>query len=120
MIPPPGCPTTYGGGERSTRKETQAYVYLLKSLTTGRCYLGWTTELECRIAEHARGASRFTKSRGPWQLVGYERYGSPAEAKQRERLLKRNARMRALFQKRLSNRALTARPAFGGPSQVGG
>jgi putative endonuclease len=117
MIPPPDCPVAGSGGERPTRG---GYVYLLKSMKTGARYLGWTADLERRIHEHAAGRGSHTKSRGPWRLIGYECYATMTEAKDQERRLKKSPRMRQLFTKRLENRALAARPALRGTSQVVG
>ena len=97
MIPPPACQ------ERADMKV--GYVYLLRSVKRDKFYLGWTTDLNRRLTEHNLGKSRYTKSRGPWELVGYERYSNPQVAKLRERTLKRNPRMLSLFKKR----ALTSR-----------
>ena len=78
-----------------------AYVYLLQSLNGARFYLGWTTDIERRLAEHNLGKSSYTKNRGPWRIVGYEMYRNHHEAKKRERTLKGCPRMLTLFKKRL-------------------
>lgn len=95
MIPPPH-------GEAETQKT--AYVYLLKSLQTDRFYLGWTTDLKRRLSEHNSGKSYYTRTRGPWKLVGYEMYTNTNDAKRRERALKHNPRMLFLFKKRVLNK----------------
>jgi len=77
-----------------------AYVYVLQSVRTGKLYLGWTTDLQRRLEQHQTGQSRYTRSRGPWELVAYEHCASREAAKQRERLLKRNPRMRFFVIKR--------------------
>ena len=110
MIPPPG---RQGGG----RVKGEACVYLLRSLTTQQYYLGWTTDLARRLEEHAAGQSAYTKARGPWALVGYERYENHAAAKHRERMLKRHPRQLAQFKKRILNVFQTA---SGGLGQVVG
>ena len=81
-----------------------AYVYLLKSLQTDKFYLGWTTDLKRRVAEHNSGKSYYTKFRGPWKLVYYEIYKNVNDAKKRERTLKHNPRMLFLFKKRALNK----------------
>ncbi len=113
MIPPPAR----SGGAASLR---QAYVYLLQSARDQRFYLGWTTNVPRRLGQHAAGASPYTASRGPWRLVGYEALGSVDEARARERALKRNSRMRALFTKRLLTRRGGARRTTRRDWQVGG
>ena len=82
-----------------------AYVYLLVSVSTGKCYVGWTTDMQRRLAVHNSGRSKYTSSRGRWELVGCEGYDTTEEAKERERILKRNPRMYSLFKKRLLNKS---------------
>ena len=109
MIPPPVCQ----GGPTVT---AAAYVYLLSSLADGRFYVGWTTDVRRRLEEHNAGQGDYTRSRGPWELIGYEMCVSSEEAKKRERALKHNPRMLFLFKKRL----LQNRIAFSDPRQVVG
>jgi putative endonuclease len=46
-----------------------AWVYLLRC-RDGSLYTGWTSDLERRLAAHARGtASRYTRSRLPVELA---------------------------------------------------
>jgi putative endonuclease len=46
-----------------------AWVYLLRC-RDGSLYTGWTSDLERRLAAHARGtASRYTRSRRPVELA---------------------------------------------------
>ena len=91
MIPPPA---RRGGAQQ------QAVVYLLQSERSRHCYLGWTTNLLRRLAQHCEGQSTYTRNRGPWKLVALEWHATAEAAKTRERQLKRNPRMRALFTKR--------------------
>ena len=64
------------------------YVYVLKSSSTGRLYIGQTKDLANRISEHNNGLARYTRHRGPWTLVHTEEYETRSEAMVRERLLK--------------------------------
>ena len=48
------------------------YVYVLHSLEDHGLYIGFSTTLKKRIAEHEHGASFATKYRGPWKLLYYE------------------------------------------------
>ena len=61
-------------------------VYVLRN-PAGKLYVGQTKDLERRLAEHS-GTSRWTKSRGPWELVYQEAFPSRASAMRRERALK--------------------------------
>lgn len=65
-----------------------ATVYILKSRTSGRLYIGSTSHLARRLEEHARGHSPYTRDRGPWDLVYQEEYVKLPEARRRERQLK--------------------------------
>ncbi len=65
-----------------------ATLYVLQSKTTGLFYIGSTTDLERRLAEHARGQTPSTRGRGPWRLVYREEFPSVKAARQRERKLK--------------------------------
>jgi len=91
MIPPPAR----RGGARQ-----KAIVYLLQSERTKDCYLGWTTDLLRRLAQHREGRSTYTRHRGPWKLMALEWHATAESAKARERQLKHSPRMRALFTKR--------------------
>ena len=48
------------------------YVYVLHSLEDHGLYIGFSTNLKKRIAEHEHGSSFATKYRGPWKLLYYE------------------------------------------------
>ena len=63
-------------------------VYVLRSLKNGRLYTGSTNNLDRRLAEHARGQTRYTRYAGPFEVVHEERYPTGLEARRRERYLK--------------------------------
>ena len=65
------------------------YVYILKSTKTQKLYLGYTTDLRKRLAEHNARQSKATKVYAPFELVYYEAYRSKKDALLRERQLKR-------------------------------
>ena len=65
-----------------------ACLYILQSQANRRFYIGSTTDLERRLAEHARGQTPSTRGRGPWQLVYQEEFPSLRLARQREQQLK--------------------------------
>ena len=64
------------------------FVYVLRSLRTGRSYVGFTTNLLQRLAQHNSGITKSTKNRGPWELVHQEVFQTRAEAMRRERYWK--------------------------------
>lgn len=64
------------------------FVYLLKSVQDDKLYVGRTSNLERRIAEHNSKKSFATKTRTPLKIVYYEAYLCEEDAKQREKMLK--------------------------------
>ncbi|MBN9541574.1 MAG: GIY-YIG nuclease family protein [Alphaproteobacteria bacterium] len=65
------------------------YVYLLESVEhTGQRYVGTTTGLKRRFAEHNAGRSPHTSKYRLWQLVTYIAFSSPDKATSFERYLK--------------------------------
>lgn len=75
---------------------THCYVYVLGSRDVGavRTYVGWTTDLDRRLAEHNAGTgARSTRGRR-WALLYAERYLTRAEAMRREWRLKRDRPLR--------------------------
>ena len=70
------------------------FVYVLGSTDGSRSYVGWTTDLEMRLAAHNAGkGARSTRGRD-WQLLYAERYRNRGEAMSREWHLKRDRRFR--------------------------
>jgi len=73
------------------------FVYIIGSEGTGgwRTYVGWTTDLERRLAAHNAGTgARSTRGR-QWRLLYAERFATRGEAMSREWHLKRDRRFRA-------------------------
>ena len=64
------------------------YVYVLRSLKDGNLYTGYTTDLRQRLADHTAGKAPSTRNRRPLQLIYYEAYLLPKDAKAREFFLK--------------------------------
>ncbi|MBF0588570.1 MAG: GIY-YIG nuclease family protein [Magnetococcales bacterium] len=72
--------------------EEMSYVYILGSDTDNRrrTYVGWTTDLERRLAQHNSGkGARSTRGRR-WSLIYAERFSSRREAMSREWYLKKD------------------------------
>ena len=72
------------------------FVYVLgcHSADGPRTYVGWTTDLERRLARHNAGTgARSTRGR-KWALLYAERYATRAEAMSREWRLKRDRTLR--------------------------
>jgi len=72
------------------------YVYLLRSKNQPWIYVGYTTNLKRRVAEHQNGLSKATKPYCPFELLFYEAYKSKVDAKRREVYFKTNQGKRAL------------------------
>ena len=66
-----------------------ATVYILQSESTGRYYVGSTTDLKRRLSEHGRDHTPSTRNRGPWKLVHREEYATLLDARRREAEIKR-------------------------------
>lgn len=65
-----------------------AYVYVLLCEESGLFYTGCTSNLRKRLAEHLKGKSTYTKSRGPYKLIYYEACIDSKDAYAREKYLK--------------------------------
>lgn len=73
------------------------FIYVLGSAGNrgSRTYVGWTTNLERRLAEHNSGkGARSTRGR-QWRILYVERFPTRGEAMSREWHLKRDRRFRA-------------------------
>lgn len=65
------------------------YVYLLESeQIAGERYVGMSSDLKQRIAEHNAGKSPHTAKFRPWRLVSYVAFSDPTKALAFERYLK--------------------------------
>ena len=73
------------------------YVYILKSKKEpNQNYIGYTTNLEQRIAKHNEGSVSSTRPYYPWNLIFYEAYLSKKDAKRREQYFKTTKGRKAL------------------------
>ena len=64
------------------------YVYVLQSLKDGDFYVGFTNNLQERIAKHNARKNQSTKSRVPFRLIYAEACLTEEDARRRERYLK--------------------------------
>ena len=64
------------------------YVYILRSATDGRLYVGSTADLKRRLREHNEGECDSTRHRRPLRLEAYIAVGEEATARGLERYLK--------------------------------
>jgi len=79
------------------------YVYILQSERDGSTYVGCTSDLKRRFAEHNARESVYTKKRAPYRLVYYEAYRAKDDASRRERMLKLHAKGMAQLRRRIAN-----------------
>jgi len=70
-----------------------AYTYLLEC-ADGTFYIGWTNNLEQRLAAHNSGkGAKYTRGRRPVVLRYYETFATKEEAMSREVAMKRLTRV---------------------------
>ncbi len=72
------------------------YVYVLHSESDGGLYIGYSSNLRRKLAEHKAHLAPATASRGPWSLIYYEAYVEESDARGREEFLKSGAGRRFL------------------------
>jgi len=63
-------------------------VYVLKSESANKGYVGFTDNMARRLAEHNSGKNTYTKRHIPWQIIHREEYKTKEEARKREVYLK--------------------------------
>ncbi|PTX93713.1 endonuclease [Spartobacteria bacterium LR76] len=73
------------------------WVYLLRN-ANGKFYVGQSSSLDARVADHNRcdvSEGKFTRKNGPWELVWKESHLTRSSAMVRERQIKswKSARM---------------------------
>jgi putative endonuclease len=72
------------------------YTYVLYSDKSKGFYVGFTTDLRKRLAEHNKGLNFSTQFYKPWELIYYEAHTSEVDARRHEKYLKTTAGDRAL------------------------
>ena len=78
-----------GGGKNRRPPETAMYyVYVIRSLPTGRCYVGSSEDWEERLRQHNQGKVRSTKAYRPWKAVHIETLPDRTVARKRELQIK--------------------------------
>lgn len=79
------------------------YVYVLGCHNNGRTltYVGWTHDVERRLAQHNSGKGARTTRGRIWQLLHSENFASKAEAMSREWHLKRERAFRKELSKQI-------------------
>jgi len=73
--------------DRLRREKAMHCVYVIRN-DKGRHYIGYTSNVEHRLKKHAWHGSRWTKDRGPWELVISEEFKDKRSAMLREQQIK--------------------------------
>jgi len=64
------------------------YVYILRSKQDDTWYTGYTSDLRKRLKEHNEESHpSWTKGKGPFELIYFEAYKHPQDARSREKQL---------------------------------
>lgn len=85
------------------------YVYVLRSFKDGDMYIGSTSDLKRRVAEHNNGKVPATKPRLPFKLLYYEGYLAEGDARKREKALKLRGQARNHLLKRIEESLLQSK-----------
>ncbi len=64
------------------------YTYVLQSEKNNELYIGYTSDLKSRLAEHNQGSNLSTRRYKPWKIIYYEACLDKDDAKRREKYLK--------------------------------
>ena len=85
--------------EKPRQMPKSCYVYLLKSCDDGppKSYVGWTMDLEKRLAAHNDGSGAKATRVRKWQLVHSETFKTRGAAMSREYELKNDRAARKLL-----------------------
>ena len=78
------------------------YVYVLKEMERERFYIGSTSDLRKRVAEHNQGKNQSTQNR-QWQVVYYEAYLTKSAAYKREHQLKHHGKAKQTLMQRIKS-----------------
>jgi len=70
--------------------EKYCWVYAIKSKSTGKVYIGITSDIDQRLRQHNLGLTHTTKKGRPWVLIARELLNDRSEAMWTERELKRS------------------------------
>ncbi|MCX6258916.1 MAG: GIY-YIG nuclease family protein [Bacteroidia bacterium] len=64
------------------------YVYVIESQSSGLLYIGQSKSPYKRLIDHNRGASPYTKDKGPWAIIFLKEFESRTDAILFEKKLK--------------------------------
>ncbi len=88
------------------------HTYIIQSQTTGKYYIGYTSDLKARIEQHNHHLNSKSKTTakfpGPWILVYSELYLSKTEAIVREKQIK-SWKSRKAIEKLINSKSVESR-----------
>lgn len=79
------------------------YFYVLKNISDGSLYFGYTNNLKDRLQQHNSGKVASTKPKGLWRIIYYEAYASQTDAKHREYSIKLRGNAYLQLKRRIKN-----------------
>ncbi|OGD57155.1 hypothetical protein A2V71_01860 [Candidatus Berkelbacteria bacterium RBG_13_40_8] len=79
------------------------YIYLIQSTKDKSTYIGYTDNIERRLAIHNSGKVNYTSKHKPYRIVYFEAYLSQKDARKREQLLKNNGGQRDFLKENIGN-----------------
>jgi putative endonuclease len=56
------------------------FTYILISESTNKLYIGQTNNLEDRLFRHNKGLNKYTKGKGPWEILYCKSFTNRKEA----------------------------------------
>jgi putative endonuclease len=74
---------------------------------TGRYYIGYTSDITCRLDKHNAGSTISTRSGRPWELVYSEEFREKTQAILREKEIKKK-KSRVYIEKLISSCGISA------------
>ena len=86
------------------------YVYVLKSNDCKRIYIGFSSNIEKRLAEHNSGKTKSTKPYSPWHLIYVESFELKVDALKRERQMKKSGTIRRQLKEGVYIKPIPAKP----------
>jgi putative endonuclease len=92
--------------KRPRKHRPRFFAYVLGSRRGADCrtYVGWTTDLERRLAQHNAGVGAKSSRGRKWILLYSERCKSRREAMSREWYIKRDRKFRAVLRREFVDR----------------
>ena len=63
-------------------------AYVIRSLSTRKYYIGSAADLQQRLEYHNTNKTKWTRGKGPWELVWSEAYETRSGAVRKEREIK--------------------------------